>query len=83
MHEIDIRQALRNLSTGDTFEVDRASIAASPPAISEDDEYAYAEQVRERIRGLCAEFGAYSLELDQDGPVEDQIEFRKVAMPPS
>ena len=82
MQETEIRQRLGYLAPGDAISVDLADIAAIPPQISDDDEYAFAESLRERVRNLCSEYGVYSLELDQDGPVEDPVDFRKVTVPP-
>lgn len=81
MRENEVTRLLDSLSSGGAATIDCAAIAAIPPALVDDDEYAYAEQLRERIRSLCAKFGVYSLELDQDGPVEDPIDFCKVTMP--
>ena len=81
MSETEFRQRLASLMPGESLSVALADIAQIAPMIPEEDEYAYAEQVRERIRQLCAEFKLYSLELDQEGPVEDPVDFRKVNTP--
>ena len=80
MEDIKVKQQLENAAVGDTVTINCVDIAAIPPALSDDDEYAYAEQVRARIRGLCAKYGVYSLELDLDGPGENAIDFRKISV---